>query len=98
MKRNKRIKRSTWIVIIALIIIAVLVYVSFFTADAVWDRDLCRKDRPCAHGGADCDFDQDCLTNNCVANAGPEYGFHRWVDVCLCSEGTSWNEETKSCI
>ena len=94
----KKDKKNLIIIIIALIIVVILVYIAFYTTNAVWDRDLCRTDNKCAHGGADCDRNEDCLTNNCVGDIGSKYAFHSWVDVCLCKEGTTWNNETQSCI
>ena len=89
MNKNKK----TWIIIIAVIIIAVLVYVAFFTGEAIlpaWSSDDCKMSAPCLPAKGDCDRDADCLTGYCKDRRPQD-------DICACREGTGWNEATQKC-
>merc|ERR1740123_1548888 len=46
------------------------------------DWSCCSAPNPCATGEGDCDYDSDCLTNNCVMNNGLNYGATTSFDVC----------------
>ncbi|RPI26515.1 MAG: hypothetical protein EHM61_11585 [Acidobacteria bacterium] len=48
------------------------------------DYDYCAVCGPCAKGQGDCDSNSECQAGlSCVDDAGPDYGFGEFVDVCL---------------
>ena len=95
---NKNIRKNVWIIVIAVLIIAVAIYISFFTGNVpAWGYDYCRVDIPCEPTRGDCDWDRDCLTNHCEKGVGKAYGYTKNLDICTCPDGKGWNNSTRVC-
>ena len=93
--------KKTWIIIIAVIIVAVLIYIFLPTGDVIWEKDKCRTGNArCTYGGADCDADHNCLTGHCEGanEITKQFGLPNQAEVCICPNGQGWNAETQTCF